>query len=120
MTKPWTKGQTGRENSGKKPPMTSLFPSPNCWQTAIYLFFMKAFCRAIWGCKIGRIQASNRSTAPFPPTILAFFTSEKPKIAKFLADQEKIWSDVPIDGVFPTRSRRFVIGRADETAKRMH
>ena len=40
------KAQIERENSLKKALMTSLFPCPTRWQTAIYLFFIRRFCIA--------------------------------------------------------------------------
>jgi len=41
----WQSGkvQTERENSSKKPIMTSLFPHLTCWLAAIYLFFISVF-----------------------------------------------------------------------------
>jgi hypothetical protein len=81
--------QTGRENSGKKGFITSLFPRPTCWQTAIYLFFIKAFCAVIRICKNERMKCENLIATLVPLIFFRVFTSQNQKPSKFLFNQPK-------------------------------
>jgi hypothetical protein len=94
----WSIAQTGRENSGKKAFITSLFPRPTCWQTAIYLFFIKAFLRAIRICKNGRRKCEKLIASLFPVILFRVFTSQNRKTSKFLFNQPKSKGDTPIGG----------------------